>query len=138
MILTGGYLAYQVVRGMAIQKMDFSLQGISASQDFLTTNVKLKLRITNPTGQTNTLDNLYGNIYANGQYLGYASLPAQIVIGPNGQTDAEIGVAISDLSLLGLMISIASGAASNAVINFTGTAIVDKLIFPVNLSYKVI
>lgn len=135
LLLVGAYVGYEVLKAAAIKQMGFSLESIAPSQTGLTTTITANVRVSNPTAETNTLEAFSGTVTANGQYLGYVQPPGQVTILPNAETIVPVSIALSDISLVNTVLGLLQ--QGTAVIILAGTAIVNGLSFPVDLTYQI-
>ncbi len=145
--LGGVYLAFQGFRFLSVKDMSFSLATVNASQQGLTTNVTLNININNPSNWSNTLDGLDGDIYANGTFIGHASVLGPIVIPAyagkdfsNPPAKVDINLNLADLSLAAIIFSIFAGSTTQAMVNFQGHVLADSIPIkiPLNLTYQVV
>jgi len=138
--LGGVFLLYEGFRFLAVKQMSMSLASVDASQNGLTTNVQLGVKIDNPSQWSNTIDGLQGDIYANGTYLGHASVLGPIPIPAHQSSVIPLGLSLSDLSLASIILAIIAGTAKNAVVNFKGALNADGIPFaiPVDITYQLI
>ncbi len=138
--LGGLFVLYEGFRFMSVKQMNLSLATVDASQQGLTTNVQLGIKVDNPTQWQNTIDGIEGDIYANGNYLGHASVLGPVEIPAFRTSNIPLGLSISDLSLASILLAIIAGTAKNAVVNVKGKVRADGLPFsiPIDLTYQII
>jgi len=143
----GIFVAYEAVRFLSVKELSFSLASLNASQQGLTTDVQLAVRVDNPTAWSNTIDSLQGDIFANGRYLGHATVLGPIEIPSFAGMSAErppalipLILSLSDLSLAAIVLGIFSGTSMQAVMNFKGKVAADgiPIPIPVDLTYQVL
>lgn len=145
--LGGAFAAYETFRFLSVKEMSFSLATVQASQSAFTTNVVLGVNVTNPSTWSNTLDGLDGDIYANGNFIGHASVLGPIPVPAyagrdiaNPPTTIPIHLSLSDVSMAAIILSIIAGTTAKAEITFVGRVLADGIpwALPVDITYQVL
>jgi hypothetical protein len=136
----GLIVGYEALRFLSVKEMSFSLASLDADQQGLTTNVQLGVRVDNPTAWSNTIDGLDGDVFANGRYLGHATVLGPIPIPSYMTSIIPLSLSLSDVSLAAVVLAIFAGTSLQAIMNFKGKVKADGLPFavPLDLTYQIV
>jgi len=135
----GGLVAFffLIKKAVLAQNVTFELNSIQVDGSIINPELKVNLVANNPTLETAVLSGISGKIYSDGNtYIGNIISTAVVDILPNAKTIIPI---TANLVTSGILETIANVINSkNANFTFIGTAIIDNILVPLNISYKVI
>lgn len=97
--------------------------------------INLSVIIQNPTSGSVTLQSLAGNFFINGQQAGNLSYFTPTIIAPNSQTQIALNLSVNDFSLVQIISNYVTGGGGTVVVAINGTANVNNVPAPFNISF---
>lgn len=129
-----------ITTGAALLKIQPEVTGFRFYKITLTdTILEIRIRLTNLSTQTITLQGLQFSIYVNNSYMGQSSTPLNNRLGNYGSMEVVLRVRISTSKLLNLLSSYITTAGNNYTLNIrlNGRVAGNGLSYPFPLSFKV-
>lgn len=133
------FIGYSLIRkGVAAGQLLWYADGIHRLQfDGATPVLTIRVRVMNTSNQRYTINAFAADVKANNTVIGNASFFTPQTIEANNQAVLLINIRLMPLSLVNDLVSAFQTKNFRFKIDVDGTANVDQLQYPVNLSYNV-
>lgn len=143
--VVGVFLLQKVSAAAAATRINFLVGGVKLASIGFTPILNVTVVAQNPTNSTFTINSFVGNVFLNGDMIGNAAgfIPTTVKPaspgGLTGQTEIPLNVSLNGLTLVSDIVSVITGQAQvAAVVRLVGTANVDNLLLPIDITYKLI
>lgn len=132
-LLIGGAAAlYFLSRYQLSQKITFGIRGVRVGGGLFNPTITIDLAIQNPTNQRANVRSIVGEVSVNGQYIANVTAFGQQTIQPNSESIIKLSARPSASGVGQFLISIFQQKQKSIVTNFTGTANIDGVTYPIN------
>jgi len=136
---TGLWLVNKAVKTSVVNRVNFLIDAVRPSYEGLNPVLTFDIKAQNPTNDTFTIKSLTGNVSVNGQYAGNISSFQETIITANSESRLTLKAKMSAGGLSEQIVNLIQGRVpSQVLIRIQGTANVDTLLFPVDLTYKIV
>lgn len=137
LFLGGGFVIYTGLRVLAVQQMTFSIANVDLSHAGIETTAIVTISVENPTSWTNTIHSFQAQALINGSPVGLVSLAEKKTVAEKATTMIPVEVKVNDLSILASIASLVLGGSGKASLELKGDANVNRIPFPVDLTYEI-
>lgn len=135
----GIWLVNKAIKTSVVNRVNFIIDAVRTSFEGLNPVLSIDIKAQNPTNETFTVKSLIGNVSVNGQFAGNVSSFTEAIIAANSESNLNLKVRLGIGTLSEQLVNLIMGRLpGQVVIRVQGTANVDTLLFPVDLSYKII
>jgi LEA14-like dessication related protein len=134
--LGGVFVLSKITAAGAASRLNFIIANVGFSQTGITSVLNLVINVQNPTNTPFTISSLAGNVLLNGNLIGNIAGFNQTIVAANSQTPLGVTVSLSTIATLNDLYSVFS--AGHAIVTVQGTANVDNIPLPINLTYTVV
>jgi len=136
-LLIGGLLVagvfYFIGKKKLAQAIRFSIEKIS----FSGTKIILRLGLLNPTGNEAKFNSMVADVFVRGNQVATLSTFETVKIKPNSKSTIDIQITPTGVGILSTLRSLISkGGLKNLKANIKGTANVDGVAFPIDITYS--
>lgn len=135
LILGAGAVAYYFFRKKKLASaLQYSIEAVSIKG----TKILLKLGLLNPTGTPANFNSFVGTLFIKGNEVATVENFTKTKIAPNTKTTIDFTITPSGLGILKTISQLVKkGGLKNLQANLKGTANVDNVNFPVNITYGI-
>lgn len=139
-IAAGGYAIYKIVgKTLLIKNLSFNIASIQPSFQGLTPYLKIVFQIANPTADSLTVHAVTGDVYVNGDLVGFAQNLQALNITPYSSVQYSVNVKLSAIPLILEIIQMLQGKTGvQANVRVVGTVTVENVPFPLDLSKSIV
>lgn len=133
--ITIGLIGAYVVKKISMaKKLSYSFAGIQLSSQILSSNVYIKINVTNPTSTTSTIKNIVGDLFFNGVNIGTCITDKKFFIAANATTKIEVICNVKNIAVLSsLFVAISQ---KKGLFTFKGFITADGFRLPLNFDYS--
>jgi LEA14-like dessication related protein len=132
-LLIGGAAAlYFLSRYQLSRKISFLLRGVRVGGGITSPTITIDLAIQNPTNQRAVVRSVSGEVSANGQYIANLSAFGEQTIQPNSESVIKLSARPSAAGVGQFLFNLIKQKQQKVSVNFTGTANIDGVTYPVN------
>ena len=117
------------------QRINFVLNRIGVKGSFFQPTIELSIGLQNPTNQRATFKSLSGSLYVNEKYVANVSSFGDQTISANSESNILINTRPSATGVFDTVKELISGGINAGyIVTLTGTANIDNISYPVNIT----
>lgn len=139
-VIAGGvYLFTRLSKASAVQNLVFRLSNVKIGWEGISPTLELTIMVGNTSNTEFTVNALAGSIYVNNYPAGAVQSFTKTVVAATSESPFKLKIKVGLAGIGKQIIDIIQGKAAIAAdIRFVGTTNVDGLIFPLDVSYKIV
>ena len=131
-IIGGAAALYFLSRYKFSQKANFLLRSVRVGGGLFSPIINIDLAVQNPTNSRVTFKSISGSLSVNDQFLANVSAFGDQVINPNSETILKLQARPSATGIFSSVRELLSAPMGELTVNFTGSANLDGITYPIN------